>query len=150
MPTYSWRSDSPQDTHRIAQELAALIPPAAVVQLTGNLGAGKTTLTQSLAAAWNIAQPEEVSSPTYTLIHEFGEPVSLYHIDLYRLDEPAEYYSLGLDDIYDSGARVLIEWGEKFAPLLPANRIIVNIAHAGGDSRVITATGELLSTRTSI
>jgi tRNA threonylcarbamoyladenosine biosynthesis protein TsaE len=149
MPDYTWRSASPEDTRRIAGELAALIPPGATVQLTGNLGAGKTTLTQSLAAAWGVAQPEEVSSPTFTLIHEFGEPVALYHIDLYRLDTPAEYYSLGLEDLYDSGARVLIEWGEKFAAMLPENRIVVTITHSGGDTREISATGELLSTRTS-
>lgn len=149
MPTYTWRSESPADTHRIGAELAKLIPPGAVVQLTGNLGAGKTTLTQSLAEAWSIARPEEVSSPTFTLIHEFGEPVALYHIDLYRLDEPQEFYSLGLEEIFDSGARVLIEWGEKFARLLPPDRIVVTIEHAGGDARVITATGEFLSTNTS-
>jgi tRNA threonylcarbamoyladenosine biosynthesis protein TsaE len=136
--TKTWRSESPEQTARIARELAAIIPPAAVVQLTGNLGAGKTTLTKSLVEAWRAAAADEVSSPTFTLIHEYGEPVAVYHIDLYRLEKPNEFYSLGLDEIFDSQARVLIEWGEKFAPLLPKERWIVTIQDAGGDVREIT------------
>ena len=136
MPEF--HSDSPEQTAEIAREIAALIPAPAVIQLTGNLGAGKTTLTKSLVEAWGASAADEVSSPTFTLIHEYGEPVAVYHIDLYRLETPAEFYSLGLDEIFDSRARVLIEWGEKFAPLLPKDRWTITIAHAGGDARVIT------------
>lgn len=136
MPEF--HSHSPEETAEIAREIAALIPAPAVIQLTGNLGAGKTTLTKSLVEAWGATAADEVSSPTFTLIHEYGEPVAVYHIDLYRLETPAEYYSLGLDEIFDSRARVLIEWGEKFAPLLPKDRWTITIAHAGGDARTIT------------
>ena len=136
MPEF--HSDSPEQTAEIAREIAALIPAPAVIQLTGNLGAGKTTLTKSLVEAWGATAADEVSSPTFTLIHEYGEPVAVYHIDLYRLETPAEFYSLGLDEIFDSRARVLVEWGEKFAPLLPKDRWTITIAHAGGDARVIT------------
>ena len=136
MPEF--HSHSPEQTAEIAREIAALIPAPAVVQLTGNLGAGKTTLTKSLVEAWGATAADEVSSPTFTLIHEYGEPVAVYHIDLYRLETPAEFYSLGLDEIFDSRARVLIEWGEKFAHLLPKDRWTITIAHAGGDARVIT------------
>jgi tRNA threonylcarbamoyladenosine biosynthesis protein TsaE len=131
-------SESPEQTAAIARQIADLIPAPAIVQLTGNLGAGKTTLTKSLVEHWGAAAADEVSSPTFTLIHEYGEPVAVYHIDLYRLETPAEFYSLGLDEIFDSKARVLIEWGEKFAPLLPPNRWTIEIAHAGGDARRIT------------
>jgi tRNA threonylcarbamoyladenosine biosynthesis protein TsaE len=136
MPEF--HSHSPEQTAEIAREIAALIPAPAVIQLTGNLGAGKTTLTKSLVEAWGATAADEVSSPTFTLIHEYGEPVAVYHIDLYRLETPAEFYSLGLDEIFDSRARVLIEWGEKFAPLLPKDRWTITIAHAGGDARTIT------------
>ena len=136
MPEF--QSHSPEQTAEIAREIAALIPAPAVIQLTGNLGAGKTTLTKSLVEAWGATAADEVSSPTFTLIHEYGEPVAVYHIDLYRLETPAEFYSLGLDEIFDSRARVLIEWGEKFAPLLPKDRWTITIAHAGGDGRKIT------------
>lgn len=135
-----WISDSPAATAAIARQIAALIPSPAVVQLTGNLGAGKTTITKSLVEAWGAASADEVSSPTFTLIHEYGEPVAVYHIDLYRLEKPQEFYSLGLEDIFDSPARVLIEWGEKFAPLLPPDRWSLNIEHAGGENRRIVLT----------
>jgi tRNA threonylcarbamoyladenosine biosynthesis protein TsaE len=134
----TWRSASPEDTARIGSEIAALLPPGCIVQLTGNLGAGKTTLVKALVEAWGVAPANDVSSPTFTLIHEYGEPAAVYHVDLYRLEEPREYRGLGLDEVYDSGARVLIEWGEKFAPLLPADRWILEIEHAGGDGRVLT------------
>jgi tRNA threonylcarbamoyladenosine biosynthesis protein TsaE len=133
-----WISHSPAETAAIAARIAALIPAPAVIQLTGNLGAGKTTLSKSLVEAWHAAPAGEVASPTFTLIHEYGEPVSVYHIDLYRLETPGEFYSLGLDEIFDSPARVLIEWGEKFAPLLPPDRWIVTLDNLGGDSRKIT------------
>ena len=136
MPEYF--SESPEQTAQIAREIAALIPKPAIVQLTGNLGAGKTTLTKHLVEAWQAADASEVSSPTFTLIHEYGDPVAVSHIDLYRLEKPHEFYSLGLDEIFDSNARVLIEWGEKFAPLLPPNRWRITIEHAGGDDRKIT------------
>lgn len=136
--TRTWHSSGPEATREIAREIASWIPPAVTVQMSGNLGAGKTTLTKYLVEEWAAAPAEEVSSPTFTLIHEYGEPVSVYHIDLYRLEKPAEFYSLGLDEIFDSPARVLIEWGEKFAPLLPENRWIIEIRHAGGDAREIT------------
>lgn len=136
MPEYT--SNSPEQTAEIAREIAKIIPAPAVVQLTGNLGAGKTTLTKSLVEAWGAGQPDEVASPTFTLIHEYGEPVTVYHIDLYRLETPAEFYSLGLEEIFDSRARVLVEWGEKFAPLLPPDRWVITIQHTGPDSRRIT------------
>lgn len=136
--TRTWHSSGPEATAAAAREIAAWIPPGVTVQLTGNLGAGKTTLTKSLVEAWGAAAADDVSSPTFTLIHEYGEPVAVYHIDLYRLEKPAEFYSLGLDEIFDSAARVLIEWGEKFAPLLPDNRWTIEIRHGGGDTREIT------------
>ena len=136
MPEYL--SQSPEETAEIAKRIAALIPKPAVIQLTGNLGAGKTTLTKYLVEAWGATAANEVSSPTFTLIHEYGEPVAVYHIDLYRLEKPNEFYSLGLEEIFDSDTRVLIEWGEKFAPLLPRDRWTITIQHAPGDARKIT------------
>ncbi len=135
--TREWKVANAEETARVASEIAVLLPPGAVVQLTGNLGAGKTTLTKSLVAAWRVGSEDAVSSPTFTLIHEYGEPVRVYHIDLCRLDEPREFHGLGLDEIFESGARVLVEWGEKFADLLPSDRWIIEIEHAGGDARRI-------------
>ncbi len=130
-------SESPEQTAEIAKQIAALIPAPAVIQLTGNLGAGKTTLAKHLVEAWGAAVADDVSSPTYTLIHEYGEPVAVYHIDLYRLEKPSEFYGLGLEEIFDSPARVLIEWGEKFAAFLPKDRWIITLHHAEADNRRI-------------
>lgn len=133
-----WETVSAEETADAAVEIAAQIPRPAVVLLNGNLGAGKTTITRALTAAWGAASADEVSSPTFTLIHEYGEPVSVYHIDLYRLESPREFYSLGLEEILDSQARVLIEWGDKFRSLLPDDCWEIRLEHLGGDRRRIT------------
>jgi tRNA threonylcarbamoyladenosine biosynthesis protein TsaE len=105
------------------------------VLLIGNLGAGKTTLAKGIVKGLGAAQPEEVSSPTFTLIHEYSP--SVYHIDLYRLDQPAQIATLGLDEIFDRHAVVLIEWGERFPQLMPENRIEIQLRTTGDDSREI-------------
>ena len=110
-----------------------------VVLLSGNLGAGKTTLAKGILSGLGAATPEEVSSPTFTLVHEYGEPPKIYHIDLYRLETEAEVATLGLGDIFDSGTLVLIEWGERFPRLMPRPRIEVKML-ADSDEREITVT----------
>jgi len=99
--------------------LARTLPSRAVAILTGDLGAGKTTLVKGIAAERAGVSLDEVSSPTFTLIHEYGSPVRVYHIDLYRLESDREVLGLGLDEIFDRDALVLIEWGERFSHLLP-------------------------------
>ncbi len=148
MPDYAWSPANLEATTEVARELADLLPSRGVVQLTGNLGAGKTTLVAALVEALGVAPSTDVSSPTFTLIHEYGEPVRIYHIDLYRLDEPSQFYTLGLEDIFEANALVLIEWGEKFARFLPPDRIIISITYGEGDQRHITATGARLLSRT--
>jgi tRNA threonylcarbamoyladenosine biosynthesis protein TsaE len=104
-----------------------------VVLLIGNLGAGKTTLAKGIVSGLGAAVPEDVSSPTFTLIHEYGR---VYHIDLYRLDTPSQVATLGLEEILDRDAVVLIEWGERCPELWPRERIEVRL-RTDGDSRVI-------------
>lgn len=117
--------------HRLAQELQG------VVLLIGNLGAGKTTLVKGIAEGLGAATEEEVSSPTFTLIHEYGNPPRVYHIDLYRLDTEREVESLGLDDLFAAGRLVLIEWGERFPRLMPVPRTEISITAHEDDSRTI-------------
>ncbi|MBM3784750.1 MAG: tRNA (adenosine(37)-N6)-threonylcarbamoyltransferase complex ATPase subunit type 1 TsaE [Acidobacteria bacterium] len=133
-----WRSESVEDTGRIAAEIAAELPAGAIVELSGNLGAGKTTLTKGLVAAWGVVAAEEVTSPTFAIIHEYGEPAAVYHIDLYRLETVNELIGLGLDEIFESGARVLIEWGEKFPEQLPLPRWTLSLKSLGEQTRWIT------------
>ncbi|MDR3719621.1 MAG: tRNA (adenosine(37)-N6)-threonylcarbamoyltransferase complex ATPase subunit type 1 TsaE [Bryobacteraceae bacterium] len=116
------------ETIALGERLAALWPVPVTILLIGDLGAGKTTLAKGLAAGYGGIRPEEVSSPTFPLIHEYGDPTSVYHIDLYRLDTIAEVESLGLDEIFARPAAVFLEWAERFPSLLPAPRIEINIS----------------------
>ena len=133
MSVFETRSE--EETIELGRRIARDLPRRAVVLLIGNLGAGKTTLAKGIAAGLGAAEPEEVSSPTFTLIHEYGEG-RVYHIDLYRLDTPAQVGTLGLDEIFDREAIVLIEWGERFPDLMPRDRIEIRL-RVKGDRRVI-------------
>ena len=135
MPAY--RTASEDETIALGERLAAELPRRGVVLLIGNLGAGKTTLAKGIVRGRGAAEAEEVSSPTFTLIHEYG---SVYHVDLYRLDEPREVATLGLDELFDRDALVLIEWGERFPQLLPAAHTEIRIRRTGGEEREIEVT----------
>lgn len=124
---FETRSDV--ETREVGRRLAAFLPARAVVVLAGDLGAGKTTLTQGITEGRGAARAEEVSSPTFTLIHEYGDPVSIYHIDLYRLDSAEQARRLGLDDIFDSPALVLLEWGDKFPEIIPPGAFRIELKH---------------------
>jgi len=119
----------------LGERIAAGLPSKAVVLLIGNLGAGKTTLAKGMVKGLGAAEPEEVSSPTFTLIHEYSPKV--YHIDLYRLDRAEEAGALGLDEIFDRDAVVLIEWGERFPKLMPEDRMEIRLAVLEEHSRRI-------------
>lgn len=138
MPTY--RTASEEETIALGEKLARELPQSGVVLLVGNLGAGKTTLAKGIAKGLGAASPEEVSSPTFTLIHEYGTPPKVYHVDLYRLERASEVARLGLDELFDREAVVLIEWGERFPELMPSVRSEIRIQAAEGDRREITVT----------
>jgi tRNA threonylcarbamoyladenosine biosynthesis protein TsaE len=131
VPTY--RTASEEATIALGEQLATALPRKRVVLLIGNLGAGKTTLAKGMVRGLGAAEPEDVSSPTFTLIHEYGTEGRVYHIDLYRLDEPRQVATLGLDEIFDRDAVVLIEWGERFPHLLPAERTEIRIRTIAND-----------------
>ena len=121
MPERRFKTRSPAGTLALAETIAELLLPAPrLIILRGNLGAGKTTLVKGIAQALGAAHPEEVTSPTFTLIHEYqGKKLRLFHLDLYRLETERELLTLGLDEIAaEPDALVLIEWGEKFPTLL--------------------------------
>ena len=137
MATY--RTASEAETVALGERLARELPPRGVVLLIGNLGAGKTTLAKGIVNGLGAAAADEVSSPTFTLIHEYGEG-RVYHVDLYRLDEPREVATLGLEEIFDRDGLVLIEWGERFPKMLPAERTEIRITAVGADAREIEVT----------
>jgi tRNA threonylcarbamoyladenosine biosynthesis protein TsaE len=106
---------SAEETIALGQELAVLLAPPKLVVLRGELGAGKTTLVKGIAQGFRAAAEEDVTSPTFTLVHEYrGPAATLYHIDLYRVDTQRELETLGLDDLMSDDSVLLIEWGEKF------------------------------------
>ncbi|MEO8026514.1 MAG: tRNA (adenosine(37)-N6)-threonylcarbamoyltransferase complex ATPase subunit type 1 TsaE [Bryobacteraceae bacterium] len=131
----SFVTTSEDETIALGRELAESLPEGSVVLLIGNLGAGKTTLAKGIVNGLGAASVDEVASPTFTLIHEYGNRV--YHIDLYRLDEEREVESLGLDEIFAGARCVLIEWGERFPRLMPARRREIRLVRTGDEAREI-------------
>ena len=137
-----FETSSEEETIALGRMLARELSPPAVVLLIGNLGAGKTTLAKGIVEGLGAAPPEEVSSPTFTLIHEYGGGLApkVYHVDLYRLEEERQVLGIGLDEILDRKAVVLLEWAERFPRLLPAARIEIRIAPGPGETRRVDVT----------
>ena len=140
MKSLKFQTDSEDETVSLGALLATMLPARGVVLLIGNLGAGKTTLAKGILQGLGVADPDEVTSPTYTLIHEYGAGPKAYHIDLYRLDEPKQVEGLGLDEIFDRDAVILIEWGERFPQLMPADRVEIRLTPTSDDGREIEIT----------
>jgi len=141
--TQEYRSHSAAETIEIGKKLAAKLPlpGPTIVMLSGDLGAGKTTMVKGIAEAFQAAEQEDVTSPTFTLIHEYrGPQVKVYHIDLYRIDTQRELDTLALDDLLESNNILLIEWGEKFERFRKGRDVEVAIEHGGGDERRIVVT----------
>ncbi|MGA2572211.1 MAG: tRNA (adenosine(37)-N6)-threonylcarbamoyltransferase complex ATPase subunit type 1 TsaE [Terracidiphilus sp.] len=142
---YEFTTQSGADTVAVGRRLAALLDPPQFLLLRGDLGTGKTTLVKGIAQALDAAEPDEVTSPTFTLIHEFdgardGRPVKLYHLDVYRLESERQLETLGLDELQTPDALVLVEWGEKFNSIRKRATGEIVIASEGGDARRITVT----------
>ena len=129
---------SPEETIAFGRTLTKLLAPPKLVLLRGDLGAGKTTLVKGIAAALEAAAEEDVTSPTFTLVHEYRGPrANLYHIDLYRIDTQRELETLGLDDLRSDNSILLIEWGEKFARFERERDVEIAIERAGESERRI-------------
>ena len=129
---------SAEETTEQGRRLAAELKPGSIVLLRGDLGAGKTTLVKGIAEGFRAARAEDVTSPTFTLIHEYrGPAVTLYHIDLYRIDTQRELDTLALDDLMTPNSILLIEWGEKFARFAQERDVEIAIEHRGGDERLV-------------
>jgi len=129
LTTHEYITHSAEETIALGRELAAELKDARIVILRGDLGAGKTTLVKGIAEGLQAASQEDVTSPTFTLIHEFhGPEVNLYHVDLYRIDTERELATLGLDELFaEEGNLVLLEWGEKFPRLLKERDVEIAI-----------------------
>jgi tRNA threonylcarbamoyladenosine biosynthesis protein TsaE len=132
-------TNSPEETIALGRELASVLVPPKIVVLQGDLGAGKTTLVKGIAEGFIAASHDDVTSPTFTLIHEYrGPTASLYHIDLYRIDTPRELETLGLDDLMTDKSVLLIEWGEKFPRFQKERDVEIAIKRISENERKIT------------
>ena len=131
-------TSSAEETIALGREFAAQLSPPKVVLLTGNLGIGKTTLVKGIVEGFEAASEQEVTSPTFTLIHEYRSPsAEIYHIDLYRVDTQRELETLGIDDLFSPRSVVIIEWGEKFERFRRERDIEVKIERTGEETRRI-------------
>src|ERR1700721_1630399 len=132
---------SAEETIAYGRNLAAQLPPPLIVLLRGDLGAGKTTLVKGGAEGFGAAHADDVTSPTFTLIHEYrGPTVTLYHIDLYRIDTERELETIGLDDLLAPNCILLIEWGEKFPRLQREQNLEISLELVGETDRRIQRT----------
>jgi len=133
---------SAKETTAFGRTLTDLLVPPTVVLLRGDLGAGKTTLIKGIVAAFGAASEEDVTSPTFTLVHEYRGPhANLYHIDLYRVDTPRQLETLGLDDLIGENSILLIEWGEKFARFVRDRDVEIRLERMGENERKIHVQG---------
>ncbi len=119
------RAGSLAGTDAAGRAIAAVLEPGDVVLLTGDLGAGKTALAKSIAAALGVTEP--VVSPTFTIVREYEGRIPLVHVDVYRLDHPNDADDLALDELLDEGRIVLVEWGERISASLPADRLEISL-----------------------
>jgi tRNA threonylcarbamoyladenosine biosynthesis protein TsaE len=142
---HEFTTHSGADTIEVGRRLARLLKPPQLLLLRGELGTGKTTLVKGIAQAIDAAEPDEVTSPTFTLVHEYegtqdGKPVKLYHIDVYRLEGERQLETLGLDELLAADSLVLVEWGDKFKSIKKRSTGEIVITSEGGDARKISVT----------
>lgn len=131
-------TNSAEETIAWGREFAKKLKAPLVIFLTGDLGSGKTTLTKGIVSGLGAAAEEDVTSPTFTLVHVYGENPKVYHADLYRIEKFHDFETLGMEDIFSTPAVVILEWSERFPIPSPWPQVDVRLEHAGGDARKIT------------
>jgi tRNA threonylcarbamoyladenosine biosynthesis protein TsaE len=129
---------SAEETIAWGRKLAEKLQAPTLVLLSGELGSGKTTLTKGIVAGLNAAQEDEVTSPTFTLVHEYGSGRKVFHGDLYRIESFHDFETLGLEDVFSQPAILILEWSDKFPLKAPWPQVRLRLEHMGGDSRRIT------------
>jgi tRNA threonylcarbamoyladenosine biosynthesis protein TsaE len=138
MSNREFTTSSAEATIALGRKLARSLKPPKLILLRGDLGAGKTTMAKGIAEGFQAASQEEVTSPTFTLVHEYrGPEATLYHIDLYRVDTERQLDTLGLDDLIAANSILLIEWGEKFPRFIRERDLEISLDSLGENERHI-------------
>lgn len=132
---------SPEETMELGAKLARQLPYPCLLVLQGELGSGKTTLVKGIVSGLGVARQEEVTSPSFTLVHEYGTDRKVYHVDLYRIEGAREQSTLGLEDLLEQEATVIVEWGEKLIDLEMDVQITIRMELLEGDDRRVTIEG---------
>ncbi len=144
-------SRSAEETIQKGRELAAQLRPPVLVLLSGELGSGKTTLAKGIVSGLSAGREEDVTSPTFTLVHLFHDHCMVYHVDLFRVEDFHDLETLGLEDVLAGSAVVVVEWPERLTLRSDWPSVHVHLEHAGGDTRRITIADsreELLAEKT--
>jgi tRNA threonylcarbamoyladenosine biosynthesis protein TsaE len=133
---------SAEETTSWGRQFAARLKPPIVVLLSGELGSGKTTLTKGIVSGLGAAPEEEVTSPTFTLVHVYGQSArsvsKVYHVDLYRIENFHDFETLGMEDVFEKPGVLIVEWAERFPLRSPWPQIRVRLEHLDGDRRRLT------------
>ena len=129
-------SRCPEDTQAVGRSLGSRAQPGDVILLTGELGAGKTCLTQGIL--WGLGNDEYARSPTFVLVSQYHGRLTLHHVDLYRVDTATELIDLGLDEYLEGGGVCVVEWAEKAPELFAADHLAVRLEPRGEDTRLLT------------
>jgi tRNA threonylcarbamoyladenosine biosynthesis protein TsaE len=127
-----------EETIRAGREIGAALKPPLLVLLSGELGAGKTTFTKGIASGLGAAKEEDVTSPTFTLVHKYALGTPVYHVDLYRIGGFRDFETLGLEDVFTENAVVVVEWPDRFTLRTPWPVMRVKLEHVTEDTRRIT------------
>ena len=135
MPVY--HSASPEQTRALGEAVGRLAEAGDVIALVGELGAGKTLFVGGLAGGLDIDRATYVSSPTFTILHRYHGRLPLYHIDLYRIETPEAFLSVGLDEYLQRDGVAAIEWPEHGWGMLPKEMLVLKLRYAGSDAREI-------------
>ena len=129
---------SSEETIHWGREFAQRVKAPVLVLLTGDLGTGKTTLTKGIVSGLGAASEDDVTSPTFTLVHVYGKPAKVYHADLYRIESFHDFETLGMEDLFSTPSVAILEWSERFPLKAPWPQIRIHLEHLGGDARRIT------------
>jgi len=138
VPDREFLTHSTEETIALGRQIAAELKPPALVLLSGDLGAGKTTLTKGIASGLHAAKEEDVTSPTFTLVHRYEGEARVYHVDLYRIGDAHDFETLGLEDVFSENAIVLVEWPERMAVRTEWPIMRIHLEHVDESTRRIT------------